>query len=174
LAALAPADLGGIAVAIGPGMFTSLRVGVSMAKGLAMGLDLPMVGLPTLELAARAWTGLDREIVAVVAVGRGRVVWQRFAASGRAQGEPTNSSLDELRAAIAAGGPVIVAGEVPPSFEIEAIGSQAVRRGGDGGRRNPLILAAMGLERFRQHGPDDLVLLQPAYVHSRSGAVAGV
>lgn len=45
-------DLGGIAVSSGPGSFTGLRVGLATAKGLALGRDLAIVGVPTLEAFA--------------------------------------------------------------------------------------------------------------------------
>lgn len=52
-AGCAAGDLGCIAVATGPGMFTGLRVGISTAQGLALALDKPLVGVPTLEIIAR-------------------------------------------------------------------------------------------------------------------------
>src|ERR1700745_344875 len=58
-----------VAVVSGPGSFTGLRVGVSFALGLAMGLRIPIVPLPTLELqAARS----DEDVTAVAEAGRGR------------------------------------------------------------------------------------------------------
>lgn len=58
-----------VAVATGPGSFTGLRVGVSFALGLAIGLRIPIVPLPTLELqAARS----DEPVIAVSEAGRGR------------------------------------------------------------------------------------------------------
>ena len=62
-----------VAVAIGPGSFTGLRVGVSFGLGLAMGLKVPIVPLPTLAIqAARS----DRPVLAVSEAGRGRVYHQ--------------------------------------------------------------------------------------------------
>ncbi len=56
--------LSAVAVSIGPGSYTGLRIGLSMAKGLAYGLDVPLLGIPTLEVVAvkamfrnREWTG---------------------------------------------------------------------------------------------------------------------
>ena len=59
-----------VAVATGPGSFTGLRVGVSFGLGIAMGLKVPIVPLPTLGIqAARS----DRPVLAVAEAGRGRV-----------------------------------------------------------------------------------------------------
>ena len=56
----APADLHGLAVAIGPGSFTGLRVGLSTVKGLALALGIPVAAVPTLDAMAAAvpWTSL--------------------------------------------------------------------------------------------------------------------
>ena len=45
-------DIGLVAVANGPGSFTGVRIGVSAAKGLAWGLDIPVCGISTLEAMA--------------------------------------------------------------------------------------------------------------------------
>jgi tRNA threonylcarbamoyl adenosine modification protein YeaZ len=68
-----------VAVATGPGSFTGLRVGVSFGLGLAIGLKVPIVPLPTLAIqAARS----DRQVLAVAEAGRGRVY--HLAPGGRA------------------------------------------------------------------------------------------
>jgi tRNA threonylcarbamoyladenosine biosynthesis protein TsaB len=59
-----------VAVAIGPGSFTGLRVGVSFGLGLAMGLGIPIVPLRTLQIQAAR---VDGPVVAVAEAGRGRV-----------------------------------------------------------------------------------------------------
>ena len=53
-AGIGPENLGGIAVSIGPGSFTGLRIGLSTVKGLAYATGLPIVSVPTLE--ALAWS----------------------------------------------------------------------------------------------------------------------
>ncbi|MDH4264712.1 MAG: tRNA (adenosine(37)-N6)-threonylcarbamoyltransferase complex dimerization subunit type 1 TsaB [Deltaproteobacteria bacterium] len=52
-ASLSVGDIGGIALALGPGSFTGLRIGVSTVKGLAYALQVPVVGVPTLDALAQ-------------------------------------------------------------------------------------------------------------------------
>lgn len=49
-----PADLQGLAVAVGPGSFTGLRIGLSAVKGLALALSIPIAAVPTLDAMAAA------------------------------------------------------------------------------------------------------------------------
>jgi tRNA A37 threonylcarbamoyladenosine modification protein TsaB len=73
-----------VAVAVGPGSFTGLRVGVSFGLGLAIGLAIPIVALRTLHLqAARS----EDPIVAVAEAGRGRMYYL-VPGSDPALGEP--------------------------------------------------------------------------------------
>ena len=55
-----PGDLEGLAVAVGPGSFTGLRVGLSTVKGLAFGLGIPVAAVPTLDAMAAVlpWAAL--------------------------------------------------------------------------------------------------------------------
>ncbi len=77
-------DLDGIAVSVGPGSFTGVRVGVAAARGLALALKAPAVGVTTLEaLAAEARDGNPgRPVVARIEAGRGQVYVAVFSAAG--------------------------------------------------------------------------------------------
>ncbi len=66
-------DLGAIAVDIGPGMFTGLRVGVASAKAISYALRLPMVGVASLDLLAFPQRHSRRLIVCAVDAGRGEL-----------------------------------------------------------------------------------------------------
>ena len=71
-------DLQGIAVATGPGGFSALRAGMSVAKGLAFALEIPLVGVSTLEATAYPYRGAGYPVCAVLEAGRGQVAWARF------------------------------------------------------------------------------------------------
>ena len=77
---LAFAELDRIGVTIGPGSFTGLRVGLAFAKGLALALGRPCVGVGVLEALAAS---LDHRgpLAAVIDAGRGRVYLQIFDAA---------------------------------------------------------------------------------------------
>ncbi len=59
-------QIDGIAISIGPGSFTGLRIGLATAKGLAMGLKIPLVTVPTLDALAHNATYSDYQICPVL------------------------------------------------------------------------------------------------------------
>ena len=66
-------DLNVLAVALGPGSFTGLRIGMALAKGLALARHLPMIGIPTLDILAAAQQIGQTQLAAVLRAGRRRV-----------------------------------------------------------------------------------------------------
>ncbi len=71
-------DLEGIAVALGPGSFSALRVGVSVAKGLAWTAGLPLAAATTLEAEAYCYARLGRPVCALLDVGRGEIAYALY------------------------------------------------------------------------------------------------
>lgn len=82
-------DLTVIAVTLGPGSFTGVRVGLSFAKGLATGAGVPLKGIGTLEALGHHAQLLDKARLSVVNGGRGQIYVQRFA-----QGAPVTLDIN--------------------------------------------------------------------------------
>jgi tRNA threonylcarbamoyl adenosine modification protein YeaZ len=99
------ADLDRIAVTVGPGSFTGLRIGIAAARGIALVVGCPVVGIGTLDVhaaSARALTG-DVPVLAVLDARRGEVYRQRFAAGGAALGAPAVGSPESVISEVADG-----------------------------------------------------------------------
>jgi len=68
----------GIAVSIGPGSFTGLRIGLSTAKGLSFALSIPIVGINTLESYAFRWMDLPGKLCPLIKARRGEYYFAVF------------------------------------------------------------------------------------------------
>ncbi len=103
-----------IAVTIGPGSFTGVRVGLSAARGIAMAADKPVIGVTSLEVLAYAVPDSELPngpgILVAVDARRGDFFLQKFKADRTPAGEIT-SLLPEAVAAWAGAGPWIIAGD---------------------------------------------------------------
>lgn len=97
-ASLLPGDLEGVAVSIGPGSFTGLRIGLSTAKGLSMASDLPLVAVPTLDaLASRcASPAIAGEHVLAALDARRDEVYARLYLAGEKHLTPCGDVRDRM------------------------------------------------------------------------------
>jgi tRNA threonylcarbamoyladenosine biosynthesis protein TsaB len=91
------ADLGRIAVVVGPGSFTGLRTGVAFARGLSLALDIPAVGVTSLE----ALSGLPQDgyVLGLLPAKRRppeRTWWGQLIDRGRGGAEPFEASEEDL------------------------------------------------------------------------------
>jgi tRNA threonylcarbamoyladenosine biosynthesis protein TsaB len=89
-----------IAVTIGPGSFTGIRVGVSAARGLALALNIPVVGISTLSVlaAAERSDSKDRPLLVAMDAKREAVYCQLFGPDGEALNEPQAMPIADARA----------------------------------------------------------------------------
>ena len=163
-------DLSAVAVALGPGSFTGLRIGLSVAKGLAQAQNMPIFGVPTLPILAFQHAEQRRPVWSVVRAGRGRLCAARYThrrGQWRWNSNLHLTTLDGLIELISKR--CLVCGELRRK-EIEYISertdtdvrfatpSQSVRR--------PACLAELAWQRFEIGDSDDLATLSPIYLHT--------
>ena len=71
-------EIGLVAVDVGPGLFTGLRVGLATAKSIAIARRVPMIGVSSLDLAAFPARFSDRRIVSTVDARRGEIFYATY------------------------------------------------------------------------------------------------
>ncbi len=164
-----PADLRAVAVALGPGSFTGLRVALAAAKGLALANNAALLGVPTLDIVAYPHAHQPLPAIAVVQAGRGRVCWAAYdhgPSVWRASGPYALATVSALAGMISR--PTLIAGELWPGDREELVG----RSGGLAvllppalSIRRPGYLAEMAWQRYMAGERDDIATLSPIYVH---------
>jgi tRNA threonylcarbamoyladenosine biosynthesis protein TsaB len=166
-----PSSLTGVGVALGPGSFTGLRIGLSAAKGIALGQNLPVAGIPSLEILAAAQPGLRRPMLAFLEVGRGRYAFVRYQYKQGAWQALTDISVNDIRGMAATiESPIYVVGEMGAE-ERQILGrkwktarlappSLCLRR--------PAVLAELAWAKIQAGKADDAASLSPIYVHTLS------
>ena len=161
-------EVDAVAVATGPGSFSGLRAGMSVAKGLVLARDVALVGVPALLATALPYASAGRSAVAVVGAGRRRLVWS-VVEHGTPEpvivGDHVNGSPEQLAEAVASlDGPVVVCGEVPEELRSAWQDGARVACPRPSGRR-PAALARIGWDRWWRGEVDDPVAIEPAYLH---------
>jgi tRNA threonylcarbamoyladenosine biosynthesis protein TsaB len=173
-----PRDLEGLAVAVGPGSFTGLRIAISTVKGLAFALGVPIAAVPTLDAMAAALPFAAHAVCAVLDSRKNEV----YASLYRWDGTAMRRAWDylalppgDLAARIdLLGEPVILVGDGAAS--VAAPGALQV----PSPRRvpSPACVGALGLARLRRGdvvGAADLapLYLRPSEAELKRGVIAG-
>jgi tRNA threonylcarbamoyladenosine biosynthesis protein TsaB len=161
-------ELQALAVATGPGSFTGLRIGLALAKGMALALHIPLVGIPTLDALAASQPLQAAYLVTVLLAGRGRLATSWYEVENGAwqhTGEIIVLTVEELSKRIQH--PTQVCGELTGEERrtlarkrrnvLLASPAQSVRR--------PSYLAELAWQRWQAGQVDDPATLAPRYLH---------
>jgi tRNA threonylcarbamoyladenosine biosynthesis protein TsaB len=174
LANVETGHIGAVAVATGPGSFNALRVGMSVAKGLAFSLDVPIFGIGTLDVAAMGVSHAGRPVRAFIEAGRGRVVVGDYRlVNGQLdlRGPLEHRTVGQLADGLIA--PTVLAGELGHADRMTLGQKQHVILPlPSEGRRRAAVLLDLALARWRDSEPDDLLALEPIYLHSQPAGAA--
>lgn len=114
-------DLKALAVGTGPGNFTGVRIAVAAARGLALGLGIPAVGVTRLEALA---LGLPRPLVVIEDAKRGQVYIQLFTAAGAGPAHLADRIVPACAATGSAAGPDGLPPAMPLTEAIARIGAE--------------------------------------------------
>jgi tRNA threonylcarbamoyladenosine biosynthesis protein TsaB len=164
-------DVKALGVALGPGSFTALRVGLSFIKGLALARHIPIMGIPTLDVLAGGLPIARVPLAAVLQAGRGRLAVGMYKATKtgwKSTGERASEkimTIDELADSIDK--PTLVAGELSAEDRqrmarkkvnvLLAPPSLCTRR--------PAVLAELAWARWQDGKIDEAASLAPIYLH---------
>lgn len=164
--------LTGVAVASGPGSYTGLRIGMALAKGLALAQGIPLVGIPTLDVLVEGQMVEQGDLLAVIEAGRSRLagVWYNKTKRGwAAASEPKAMTTEDILAEIKA--PTTICGEMSAD-ERRALQSDRRVTLAAPSRclRRPSILAELAWSRLRSKGEPDAATLAPSYLAAPTGS----
>jgi tRNA threonylcarbamoyladenosine biosynthesis protein TsaB len=147
-AGISVADLDAVAVDVGPGLFTGLRVGLATATTIATARNIPAVGVTSLEALAHPHRRRPGPLAAVIDARRGEVYWSLFEGDGQRQKELRAPSVASPQDAAHEIGNVLVVGDGAVRYReiFEAAGSEVA--GPSDMWPSPLAVAEVGMERI--------------------------
>ena len=162
-------DLKCVVIAKGPGSFTGLRVGLSVAKGLCHALDIPVIGVPTLEAMASQIPYTDLPVTPIIASRKGEFFTSRFVRDNdhnlvkkmddvALRHEDFPSLLEES---------TILIGNDYPNQGLplkKMLGPRILLAPAPCWNLKASAVGALGLERFHVHDFDELEGLDPLYL----------
>ena len=160
-------DVRALGVALGPGSFTSLRVGLSLVKGFALARGLPLIGIPTLDILAAAQPLAKLPLLVAIQAGRGRLAagWYKRSRGGwQAKGPARVITTKELAEEVKS--PAIVCAELTAEERQTLAGNTEIQLASPAQSvRRPAVLAERAWMRWQAGDVDDRAALAPIYLH---------
>jgi tRNA threonylcarbamoyladenosine biosynthesis protein TsaB len=161
------AEVRAVAVALGPGSWSGLRVGMSAAKGFALARGVPLIGVGTLDALLYQHERPGAATIPLIRLGR-----ERFATgAARRRGdapvaiEPRNVTLAEVAAETT--GRALFCGDVDSEVREalrERLGARALFPSPAASARRPAYLAELAWQRLQAGSSDDMATLEPIYL----------
>ncbi len=165
---VSPEELTLLVCALGPGTFTGLRIGLAFAKGLALSLRIPVIGIPTFDFLAAGVPLSENPLMCVLPAGRSRLAVSWYKSNGEAwqqESGPVVMMPADLSEQIS--GPTLITGEMTPE-DRQVLGRKwknALLTSPAFSVRRPALLAELGWQRWEAGQRDDPVSLAPIYLH---------
>jgi len=160
-------DVNALGVALGPGSFTSLRVGLALVKGLVLAKHIPLVGIPTLDILAHAQPISKLPLAVAIQAGRGRYALGWYKVSRKqwqAQGDARVVTLEALMAEVQS--PSVVCGEFTAEIRQKLVSNENIQLVSPSNSiRRPAVLAELAWKRWQSGDVDDEAALAPIYLH---------
>jgi len=150
-----------VAVSAGPGSYTGLRVGVTFAKTFALEINVPVVGVSSLDAIA-ANVAEPRELCVVVDARLGRVFAALYDAEGKKVMGDSAASPDEVAAGLRPG--VLVIGDGLERYRDLFAAAAEVSDDESTGRPGAANVGRLGQAVFAEQGGDDPRTLVPRYL----------
>jgi len=172
-AGLSLEEMDGLAVVVGPGSFTGIRIGVATAKGFAYALNRKLVGLTALEALGRQFQAFPGIVVPMIDSRRTEVYAQAFL-GGKPLAAPHNSHLDEvLRWCRSQEQPCLMVGDGAIAYrEYIAAGlPEAVFPPPEFALLRPAAVAALGWERLKEGQYSDAFAVNPVYLRKTEAEI---
>ncbi|HXF85969.1 MAG TPA: tRNA (adenosine(37)-N6)-threonylcarbamoyltransferase complex dimerization subunit type 1 TsaB [Anaerolineales bacterium] len=161
-------DVRALGVALGPGSFTSLRVGLALVKGLAVARHIPLIGIPTLDILAAAQPVARHKLICSLRAGRGRHAVVRYRGSRRGWQAESPARAVTIEALIQEiEGPTLLCGEfTTEERQVLVSANPHIRLASPAHSvRRPAVLAELAWTRWQAGHTDDEASLAPIYLH---------
>ncbi len=160
--------IGAVFVAKGPGSFNGLRVGISAAKGIAFTLNIPIVGISTLEIAAYPFAFTELLLCPIQNAGRCDIAtafYQQKQTEWRCLEVEHLTTVDDLCGKIKK--ETVFCGEISEAI-IERLrmklGEKAIIPSAPARLRRSSFIIMLGLQRLKAGMQDNVATLQPLYL----------